>query len=396
MEEEKILLCMPHMSGRELDFIHKAFEESWVVPLGPDVDAFEHDLEAFLGHNHVVALSAGTAAIHLGLLMEDVGPADEVMVQSMTFSASANPVVYLGATPVFVDSEEETWNMDPKLLDRAIADRISKTGRKPKAIVPVYLYGMPAKIDEILDVAAKYGIPVMEDSAEAFGSNFKGRRCGTFGRYGALSFNGNKMITTSGGGALVCPDAEAKKKVLFLATQAREPYPFYEHETIGFNYRLSNISAAIGRGQMTILEEHLAHHRWVQSRYRELLAGISGLTLHENPGPDFDSNFWLCTVTLNENLHVAGENEVKWPNKETAVPNPNVEALRRRLWERRIESRPLWKPMHLQPVFRSCPSYVNGVGESLFRRGLCLPAGPWVGEKELVRISSAIRASIEK
>ena len=389
---------MPHLSGRELEYIEKAMEGSWVVPLGPDVDAFERELAGFLGveGDRVVALSSGTAAIHLGLEGCGVKAGDEVIVQSMTFSASANPVRYLGATPVFVDSEEETWNIDPALLERAILDRETKTGRRPKAIVPVSLYGMPPRMAEILEVAQRHGIPVMEDAAEGLGSSYGGRRLGTLGRYGALSFNGNKMITTSGGGALICPDAESRRRALFLATQAREDWPFYQHEEIGYNYRLSNISAAIGRGQLTVVEEHIAHHRHVQALYRELLAGVEVITLHENLGPAFDSNFWLCTILLDTRLRVKGEGEVKWPAGNVATPGANVEAMRRRLAAEDIESRPLWKPMHLQPVFAGCPSYVNGVSESLFSRGLCLPAGPWVGDAEVERVAAAIAGSLEK
>ena len=397
---DRILLCLCHMSGREKDFIDEAFADNWVVPLGPNVTGFEKDLENFFIHNpklyipaeereefekkRIVALSAGTAAIHLGLVALGVGRDDEVMVQSFTFSASANPVTYVGATPVFVDSEPDTWNMDPELLDKAIADRIEKTGRKPKAIIPVYLYGMPGKISEIMAVAKKWDIPVLEDAAEAFGSLYKGQPCGTFGRYGALSFNGNKMITTSGGGALICPDEEAYKLVLSYATQSREACPWYQHERIGYNYRLSNISAGIGRGQMTIAEEHLAHHRRVQALYRNLLADIPGITLHENPGPDFDSNFWLCTITFGPYLRVKGDDGCGRP-----------EAMRRFLNERNIESRHLWKPMHLQPVFKDCPAYVNGVSEDLFSRGLCIPAGPWVGDEQVRLVAAAIRDSLE-
>lgn len=387
---DRILLCLCHMSGKEMDFINEAFADNWVVPLGPNVNGFEKDLEKFflsyppgLERKRIVALASGTAAIHLGLVALGAGRDDEVIVQSFTFSASANPVTYVGATPVFVDSEPDTWNMDPALLDHAIADRIQKTGKKPKAIIPVYLYGMPAKISEILEVAEKWGIPVLEDSAEAFGSRYKGRMCGTFGEYGILSFNGNKMITTSGGGALICPDEEKWKLAMNYATQSREPYPWYQHERIGYNYRLSNISASIGQGQMTIAEEHIAHHRHVQERYRELFSGVEGISLHENPGPEFDSNFWLCAITLSPELRVKEADSCGKP-----------EAMRRNLERHNIESRHLWKPMHLQPVFSKCPSYVNGVSEDLFSRGLCIPAGPWVGEKEIARVVEAIKESI--
>ena len=306
--DKRIYLCLAHMSGKEQDFIREAFDTNWVVPLGPNVNGFEQDLETFVGENkHVVALSAGTAAVHLSLLACGVGVGDEVMVQSFTFCASSHPVTYLGATPVFVDSEEDTWNMDPQLLDMAIADRIAKTGKKPKAIVPVYLYGMPAKQDEIMAVADKYDIPVIEDAAEGFGSRYKGRMCGTFGKFGVLSFNGNKMITTSGGGALICPDAESKKEIMFYATQAREAYPYYQHERIGYNYRMSNICAGIGRGQMTVAADHINHHKVICSLYQELLKDVKGIRLHVNPSADYDSNYWLNTVLLDEGLHVVGE-----------------------------------------------------------------------------------------
>ena len=315
---ERIYLCLAHMSGREQDFIKEAFDSNWVVPMGPNVNGFEKDLEEFVNKvddngrikeldRKVCCLSAGTAAVHLALLACGVGPGDEVLVQSFTFCASSHPITYLGATPVFVDSERETWNMDPDLLEKAIKDRIAKTGRKPKAIIPVALYGMPYQIDRILEIAERYEIPVIEDAAEGLGSRFDGQVLGTFGEYGVLSFNGNKMITTSGGGALVCRDEEAKKEVLFYATQARESYPYYQHEHIGYNYRMSNICAGIGRGQMTVIDEHIAHHKHVQALYRELLANVKGVTLHENPTPRFDSNFWLCAVTLDPALKVKGQ-----------------------------------------------------------------------------------------
>lgn len=376
-----MLLCLAHMSGREMDFIKEAFDQNWVVPLGPNVNGFEDDLAAFVNrtadgknlHKEVVALSAGTAAIHLGLVQLGVGKDDEVICQSFTFSASANPVVYQGATPVFVDSEPTTWNMDPELLEKAIIDRKEKTGKYPKAIIPVYLYGMPAKIDEILAVAEKYNIPVLEDAAEAMGSEYKGRKCGTFGTYGALSFNGNKMITTSGGGALIVPDEKAKKEVMFYATQAREPFPYYQHEKIGYNYRMSNICAGIGRGQMTILEEHIAHHRHVHALYEELLKDVEGIELHSNPGEDYNANYWLCNILI-----------------DSSVTGYDYEELRLALDAENIESRPLWKPMHLQPVFKGCPAYVNGVSETLFSKGLCLPAGPWVSDDDVRRIVEVI------
>lgn len=409
----RIYLCLAHMSGNEMKYIQEAFDTNWVVPLGPNVNGFEEDLKQFVGGDkEIVALSAGTAAVHLALLACGVGPGDEVLVQSFTFCASSHPVTYLGATPVFVDSEPDTWNMDPALLEQAIVDRIEKTGKKPKAIVPVYLYGMPAKIDEIMAVADKYDIPVIEDAAEGLGSRFDGKVCGTFGRYGVLSFNGNKMITTSGGGALICPDQAAKQKVMFYATQARESYPYYQHEEIGYNYRMSNICAGIGRGQMTVIDEHIAHHKHVCQLYKELLADVEGITLHENPSPRYDSNYWLNTVVLDPSLRVKGEEKAYQVAIQGAVggaagvthqattlhtdcePNTNVEAMRMALDAAGIESRPLWKPMHLQPVYRRNPHYVNGVSESLFKQGLCLPSGPCVSDEDVAYIVEEIRKAI--
>lgn len=414
MKNKRIYLCLAHMSGNEMKYIQEAFDTNWVVPLGPNVNGFEADLKAFAGENkEVVALSAGTAAVHLALLACGVGPGDEVLVQTFTFCASSHPVTYLGATPVFVDSEPETWNMDPQLLETAIKDRMEKTGRKPKAIVPVYLYGMPAKIDEIMAVAAKYDIPVIEDAAEGLGSRYDGRVCGTFGRYGVLSFNGNKMITTSGGGALICPDEAAKQKIMFYATQARESYPYYQHEEIGYNYRMSNICAGIGRGQMTVLNGHIAHHQHIAQLYKELLADVQGVTLHENPSPRYDSNYWLNTILLEENLKVKGEERSYAAAIQGAVggaagvthaartlhtdcePNRNVEAMRMALDEAGIESRPLWKPMHKQPVYRNNPCYVNGVSEALFKRGLCLPSGPCVTDEDVRYIVEQIKACLQ-
>ena len=409
----RIYLCLAHMSGEEQKFIQEAFDTNWVVPLGPNVNGFEADLEAFVGEDkRVVALSAGTAAVHLALIACGVQAGDEVICQSFTFCASANPIKYLGATPVFVDSEPDTWNMSPELLVEAIEDRIAKTGRKPKAIVPVYLYGMPAKLNEIMAVAEKYDIPVVEDAAEGFGSRFDGRVCGTFGRYGVLSFNGNKMITTSGGGALVCADDEAKREIMFYATQAREAYPYYQHEHVGYNYRMSNICAGIGRGQMTVADEHIAHHKHVCALYKELLADVEGVTLHENPSPRYDSNYWLCTILLDEQLHVRGEERAYCQAVQGAVggaagvthgggalhtdcePNPNVEAMRVALDEAGIEARPLWKPMHRQPIYADAPAYVNGVSEALFARGMCLPSGPCVTDDDVRYIVEQIKASI--
>lgn len=413
MTQKRIYLCLAHMSGNEMKYIQEAFDTNWVVPLGPNVNGFEADLKAFTGENkEVVALSAGTAAVHLALLACGVKPGDEVLVQTFTFCASSHPVTYLGATPVFVDSEPDTWNMDPQLLEEAIKDCMEKTGRKPKAIVPVYLYGMPAKIDEIMAVAAKYDIPVIEDAAEGLGSRYDGRVCGTFGRYGVLSFNGNKMITTSGGGALICPDEAAKQKIMFYATQARESYPYYQHEEIGYNYRMSNICAGIGRGQMTVLNEHIAHHQHIAKLYKELLADVKGVTLHENPSPRYDSNYWLNTILLDENLKVKGEERAYAAAIQGAVggaagvthaaktlhtdcePNRNVEAMRMALDEAGIESRPLWKPMHKQPVYRNNPCYVNGVSEALFKRGLCLPSGPCVTDDDVRYIVEQIKACL--
>ena len=413
MNKKRIYLCLAHMSGNEMKYIQEAFDTNWVVPLGPNVNGFEADLKAFAGENkEVVALSAGTAAVHLALLACGVKPGDEVLVQTFTFCASSHPVTYLGAMPVFVDSEPDTWNMDPQLLETAIKDRMEKTGRKPKAIVPVYLYGMPAKIDEIMAVAAKYDIPVIEDAAEGLGSRYDGQVCGTFGRYGVLSFNGNKMITTSGGGALICPDEAAKQKIMFYATQARESYPYYQHEEIGYNYRMSNICAGIGRGQMTVLKEHIAHHQHIAQLYKELLADVQGVTLHENPSPRYDSNYWLNTILLDENLTVKGEKRAYAAAIQGAVggaagvthaaktlhtdcePNRNVEAMRMALDEAGIESRPLWKPMHKQPVYRNNPCYVNGVSEALFKRGLCLPSGPCVTDEDVHYIVEQIKACL--
>ena len=361
----------------------------------------------------VAALVSGTAAVHLALIACGVGPGDEVLVQSFTFCASSHPITYLGATPVFVDSEPETWNMDPDLLEEAIRDRIAKTGRKPKAIIPVALYGMPYRIDRIMEIAGRYGILVIEDAAEGFGSRFRGRVLGTFGEYGVLSFNGNKMITTSGGGALICADNEAKRRIMWYATQARESYPYYQHEAIGYNYRMSNICAGIGRGQMTVADEHIAHHRHVQALYEELLKDVKGVTLHKAPAADYDSNYWLCTATLDPDLRIRGQENAYRKVITGAVggaagvthavesattdcqPNDNVEALRIALDAAGIESRPLWKPMHRQPVYKDAPAYVNGVSEALFKVGICLPAGPWVTDDHVRYIVDSIKAAID-
>lgn len=442
----RVYLCLAHMSGNEMKYIQEAFDTNWVVPLGPNVNGFEEDLRQFAIHNaqsrsipdledkQVVALSSGTAAVHLALLACGVGPGDEVLVQSFTFCASSHPITYLGAMPVFVDSEPETWNMDPQLLEKAILDRISKTGRKPKAIVVVYLYGMPAKIDELLAIARKYDIPFIEDAAEGLGSRYKGQVCGTFGDYGVLSFNGNKMITTSGGGALICPSKEAKDKIMWYATQAREAYPYYQHEAIGYNYRMSNICAGIGRGQMTVLDEHIAHHRRIAGMYEAAFREVDGIEFH-GESQDMESNFWLNTIVLSEDLRVKNEEMAYAEAVQGAVggaagvvhgggtvhtdcePNRNVEAMRLALDRVGIESRPLWKPMHRQPVYcrtnsgsglhtealsggvicqtsASSVAYVNGVSESLFKRGLCLPSGPMVSDEDVARIIQTIKDCI--
>ncbi len=420
MANKRIYLCLAHMSeaGLEQKYIKEAFDTNWVVPLGPNVNGFEEDLKAFVNserqEKEVVALSAGTAAVHLALIACGVGPGDEVIVQSFTFCASSHPVTYLGATPVFVDSEKETWNMDPELLETAIKDRIAKTGRKPKAIVPVALYGMPYQADRIMEVANRYEIPVIEDAAEGFGSRYKGQVLGTFGAYGVLSFNGNKMITTSGGGALICPDKEAWQRVMWLATQARESYPYYQHETIGYNYRMSNICAGIGRGQMTIVQDHIAHHQHVQALYEALLKDVKGVTVHGQPASgDYDSNYWLCTITLDPELKVKGQENAYKTVVTGAVggaagvihtasvavtdcqPNDNVEAMRVALDKAGIEARPVWKPMHKQPVYKEAPAYVNGVSEAIFKVGMCLPAGPYVSDEDVRYIVDSIKASIE-
>ena len=412
----RIYLCLAHMSeeGVEQKYIKEAFDTNWVVPLGPNVNAFEEDLKRFVSQpdKEVVALSAGTAAVHLALIACGVGPGDEVIVQSFTFCASSHPITYLGGTPVFVDSEPETWNMDPELLETAIKDRIAKTGRKPKAIVPVYLYGMPAKIGEIMEIARRYEIPVIEDAAEGFGSTYHGQVVGTFGEYGVLSFNGNKMITTSGGGALICPSKAAKERVMWLATQAREAYPYYQHEAIGYNYRMSNICAGIGRGQMTVADSHIAHHRHVADLYREAFSEVDGIDFHAEV-EGMASNYWLSTILLDEKLKVRGEELAYAEAVNGAVggaagvvhgggavhtdcePNRNVEALRLALDKEGIESRPLWKPMHKQPVYKDAPAYVNGVSEGLFKRGLCLPSGPMVSDADVDRIVETILGAID-
>ena len=413
MTQKRIFLCLAHMSGQEMKFIQEAFDTNWVVPLGPNVNGFEKDLESFMGqHKRIVALSSGTAAVHLALIACGVKAGDEVIVQTFTFCASSHPITYLGAKPVFVDSESDTWNMSPELLEEAIKDRIAKTGRKPKAIVPVYLYGMPAKIDEILSVAERYDIPVVEDAAEGFGSRYDRQMVGTFGRYGVLSFNGNKMITTSGGGALVCPDGESYNRVMYFATQARESYPYYQHTEIGYNYRMSNICAGIGRGQMTVIDEHIRHHQHIAQLYREAFKDVEGIDFHDNPDERTDSNFWLNTITIAPDLKVKGQENAYKTIVKGAVggaagvvhqastahtdcePNANVEAMRLYLDRAGIESRPLWKPMHRQPVYQDAPAYLNGVSEELFHCGLCLPSGPMVTDEDVARIIHTIKDSV--
>ncbi len=394
-ERKRIYLCLAHMSdeGLEQKYIKEAFDTNWVVPLGPNVNGFEKDLEKFVGQNkRVVALSAGTAAVHLGLLNCGVKPGDEVIVQSFTFCASTHPVTYLGATPVLVDSEPDTWNIDPELLEEAIKDRKAKTGKYPKAIVPVALYGMPYKADRIMEIANKYGIPVVED---------------------ALSFNGNKMITTSGGGALITEDEEHWREIMMYATQYRESYPYYQHEKIGYNYRMSNICAGIGRGQMTVVNDHLAHHKHVQKMYEELLADVPGVHVHSQPNNgDYDSNYWLCTITIDEDVKVKGQEDAYKTIVTGAVggaagvihaaesahtdcePNANVEAMRVALDKAQIEARPVWKPMHKQPVYKNAPAYVNGVSEAIFKVGMCLPAGPYVSDDDVKYIVDTIKENI--
>ena len=478
MEERKtIYLCLAHMSeeGFEQKYVKEAFDTNWVVPMGPNVNAFEHDLEEFVNriqirneelgirneklNRKVVCLSAGTAAVHLALLASGVGQGDEVIVQSFTFCASSHPITYLGATPVFVDSEPETWNMDPELLEKAIVDRKEKTGKYPKAIVPVALYGMPYQIDKIMAIADKYGIPVVEDAAEGMGSRFNGQVLGTFGRFGVLSFNGNKMITTSGGGALICNDDVAEIKelkderikvrtaqenaemVMWYATQARDAYPYYEHTTIGYNYRMSNVCAGIGRGQMTVLNDHIAHHKHVQELYKELLKDVKGITLHEQPTneelgmrneecPRYDSNYWLCAATIDPEVRIKGQENAYKEVIKTAVggaagvikavdsattdcqPNENVEALRVFMLQKKVECRPVWKPMHCQPVYingavvsevseglkvsegPNMVAYINGVSEEIFKVGFCLPAGPYVSDDDVHYIVDCIKEAI--
>lgn len=369
----KIWLSSPHMGGTELDYIHEAFEQNWVAPLGPNVNSFEDDLKTYLNENvEVAALSAGTAALHLALIILGVKYDDEVICQSFTFSASANPIIYVGAKPVFVDSEAETWNMCPQALEQAINDRIAQ-GKKPKAIIVVHLYGMPAKLNEITEIANRYEIPLIEDAAEALGSTFKGQKCGTFGEMSILSFNGNKIITTSGGGALVCKTKEQKDKAVFLSTQARDNAPHYQHSEIGYNYRMSNISAGIGRGQMKVLNDRIEARRKNHQFYLNLFENFEGVTVFNEPNSDYFSNHWLSAIVIDEEK--AGFNR---------------EQLRLALDQENIESRPLWKPMHLQPIFESAPYFGGNVAEELFKNGLCLPSGSNLNEEDLERIKNVI------
>ena len=441
-ERKTIYLCLAHMSedGMEQKYVKEAFDTNWVVPMGPNVNAFEKDLETFansidgsgltvngsgLNDNHesctknlepgrkVVCLSAGTGAVHLALLACGVGPGDEVCVQSFTFCASSHPITYCGAKPVFIGSEKETWNMDPELLEAAIIDRKAKTGKYPKAIVPVALYGMPYQIDKIMAIADKYNIPVVEDAAEGMGSRFNGQVLGTFGKYGVLSFNGNKMITTSGGGALICRNAEEANQIMWLATQARDAYPYYQHTAIGFNYRMSNVCAGIGRGQMTVLDQHIAHHKHVQKLYEELMKDIPGVKINKQPAdPRYDSNYWLCTMTLDPSVKVKGQENAYKEVIKTAVggaagvihqvdspvtdcqPNDNVEAMRVFMLSKKVECRPVWKPMHKQPVYQGAAVYTNGVEEDIFKIGMCLPAGPYVGDEDVRYIVDCIKEAI--
>lgn len=423
-DRKTIYLCLAHMSedGAEQKYVKEAFDTNWVVPMGPNVNAFEQDLARMANSRtdsgepldrKVVCLSAGTAAVHLALIACGVQAGDEVLVQSFTFCASSHPITYLGAKPVFVGSEAETWNMDPVLLEQAILDRKEKTGKYPKAIVPVALYGMPYDCEKIMAIADKYGIPVIEDAAEGMGSRFDGQVLGTFGKFGVLSFNGNKMITTSGGGALICQSAEDANTIMWYATQARDAYPYYEHTAIGYNYRMSNVCAGIGRGQMTVLDDHIAHHKHVQQLYRELLADVSGVTLHDQPeGGRYDSNFWLCAATLDPSVKVVGQENAYKEVIKSAVggaagvikavnsavtdcqPNDNVEALRVFMLEKKVECRPLWKPMHKQPVYAGAATYTNGVEEDLFKVGFCLPAGPCVTDEDVHYIVECIKEAI--
>lgn len=429
--------------GWEQKYVQEAFDTNWVVPMGPNVNAFEVELRKFVTGNNesdvygdsrwpesnpaswkmnpelkdtrVICLSAGTAAVHLALLACGVGPGDEVCVQSFTFCASSHPITYLGAKPIFIGSEKDTWNMDPELLEKAILDRKEKTGKYPKAIIPVALYGMPYQIDRIMEIANKYNIPVLEDAAEGMGSRFNGQVLGTFGKFGVLSFNGNKMITTSGGGALICRNSEDANTIMWYATQARDAYPYYQHTAIGFNYRMSNVCAGIGRGQMTVLNQHIAHHKHIQALYEEFLKDVVGVKINKQPNdPHYDSNYWLCTMTLDPSVKVKGQENAYKEVIKTAVggaagvihqvdspttdcqPNDNVEAMRVFMLSKKIECRPVWKPMHKQPVYAECEVYTNGVEEEIFKVGMCLPAGPYVSDDDVRYIVDCIKEAIIK
>ena len=374
-----IKLSIPHLAGNEKKYVDEAVESTWIVPLGPFVDEFEYRLGDYLHHKDVVALSAGTAAIHLGLVMAGVKAGDEVICQSLTFSASCNPIVYLGASPVLVDSEPETWNMSPSFLEEAIISRKKATGRYPAAIVVVHLYGMPARMDEIMAIASRYGIAVVEDAAEALGSEFDGKKCGTIGDYGVLSFNGNKIITTSGGGALICPDKTAAERVKFLSTQARENRPYYYHTTIGYNYRLSNVSAAIGCAQIEELPDRVKRRRCIHGLYSELLAGAEWVTVHDEPSQRFRSNFWLSTVSFDKSVVCRTPDEI-----------------RMLLLERGIETRLIWRPMHMQPVFADAPYYGGGCSDGIFENGLCLPSGTTLSDDDIAQVAEALKECLAK
>ena len=376
---KKIWLSSPHMGGNEIKYVKEAFDTNWIAPLGPNVDGFEKDLEKYTGAAHAAALSSGTAALHLALILLGVGPGDEVIASSFTFSATINPIVYQGAVPILVDSEADSWNMDPDLLEVAIKDRLKK-GKKPKAIIPVHLYGMPANMKRIMEIAGHYGIPVIEDAAESLGSKFNGRATGTIGLMGVLSFNGNKTITTSGGGALISDDEALIAKSRFLATQARDDAPHYQHSQIGYNYRMSNIAAGIGRGQMEVLDEHVSLRRNNHGFYKKQLSAFEGISFLEEPGKDYFSNHWLTCITVD-------------PAKTGGI---TAEVLRLALAADNIETRPLWKPMHLQPVFHHHPFYGNGTSEKLFGMGLCLPSGSNMNDEDRDRIRQAMMQAMKK
>lgn len=371
-DKKRIYLSAPHMSGREMHYIQEAFDQNWVAPLGPNVDAFEKVIARYCGVNHAAALSSGTAAIHLALIMLGIGAGDEVITSSFTFSATVNPIIYQGAIPVFVDSETDTWNMDPELLELAIKDRL-KTGKRPKAIIPVHLYGMPARMSAIMNIAERYEIPVIEDAAEALGSRYMGKATGSFGEMAVLSFNGNKILSTSGGGALLSNDEELIARARFLATQARDQAPHYQHSQIGYNYRMSNILAGIGRGQMEVIEDRIRSRRDNFRFYREHLKAFEGITFLEEADESFFSNYWLSTILV-----------------DPEMSGTTREEMQKILEEENIESRPLWKPMHLQPVFAKHPAYLNGVSQSFFNKGLCLPSGSNMTDEDRARILNVL------